>query len=111
MQIGEPLRTIVVEPLELPVSDPQTQPEPSASGARRVTYCSTGGRFAHGCEPNAQPRGFGRKEAHLAEAQRQAGVGSWESERRERPPGLVRAAGAPASLAGRGPAAESWRRC
>jgi len=28
MQIGEPLRTIVVEPLELPVDDPQTRPEP-----------------------------------------------------------------------------------
>lgn len=28
MQIGAPLRTIVVEPLELPVSDPQMQPEP-----------------------------------------------------------------------------------
>lgn len=28
MQIGEPLRTIVVEPLELPVSNPQTQPDP-----------------------------------------------------------------------------------
>ena len=30
MQIGEPLRTIVVEPLELPVNDPQTpDPEPA----------------------------------------------------------------------------------
>jgi hypothetical protein len=31
MQIGEPLRTIVVEPLELPVGDPQTpfEPEPA----------------------------------------------------------------------------------
>lgn len=28
MQIGEPLRTIVVEPLELPVNDPQIQPDP-----------------------------------------------------------------------------------
>ena len=28
MQIGEPLRTIVVEPLELPVDDPQTPFEP-----------------------------------------------------------------------------------
>jgi hypothetical protein len=28
MQIGEPLRTIVVEPLELPVRDPLTQPDP-----------------------------------------------------------------------------------
>ena len=28
MQIGEPLRTIVVEPLELPVNDPQTHPDP-----------------------------------------------------------------------------------
>jgi hypothetical protein len=40
MQIGDPLRTIIVEPLELPVSDPagdpisdppapQTEPEPN----------------------------------------------------------------------------------
>ena len=28
MQIGEPLRTIIVEPLELPVREPQKQPEP-----------------------------------------------------------------------------------
>jgi hypothetical protein len=28
MQIGEPLRTIVVEPLDLPLNDPQNQPEP-----------------------------------------------------------------------------------
>ena len=28
MQIGEPLRTIVVEPLELPVNDPP-EPEPA----------------------------------------------------------------------------------
>jgi hypothetical protein len=28
MQIGEPLRTIVVEPLELPVSEPTAEPEP-----------------------------------------------------------------------------------
>lgn len=27
MQIGEPLRTIVVEPIELPVSRPETEPE------------------------------------------------------------------------------------
>jgi hypothetical protein len=27
MQIGEPLRTIVVEPLDLPLNDPQDQPE------------------------------------------------------------------------------------
>lgn len=30
MQIGEPLRTIIVEPLELPVTEPQDQPEPTA---------------------------------------------------------------------------------
>jgi hypothetical protein len=29
MQIGEPIRTIVVEPLELPVQDPQAEPEPA----------------------------------------------------------------------------------
>jgi hypothetical protein len=28
MQIGEPLRTIVVEPLELPVQEPKEQPKP-----------------------------------------------------------------------------------
>ena len=28
MQIGEPIRTIVVEPLELPVSQPTGEPEP-----------------------------------------------------------------------------------
>jgi hypothetical protein len=28
MQIGEPLRTIVVEPLELPVKPPADEPEP-----------------------------------------------------------------------------------
>ena len=29
MQIGEPLRTVIVEPLELPVGEPGTvQPEP-----------------------------------------------------------------------------------
>ena len=28
MQIGEPLRTIVVEPLELPVKQPTGEPEP-----------------------------------------------------------------------------------
>jgi hypothetical protein len=30
MQIGEPLRIIVVEPLDLPLNDPQNQPEPIA---------------------------------------------------------------------------------
>jgi hypothetical protein len=30
MQIGRPLRTIVVEPLELPVQEPHEQPEPVA---------------------------------------------------------------------------------
>jgi len=29
MQIGEPLRTIVVEPLELPVQEPAGEPEPA----------------------------------------------------------------------------------
>jgi hypothetical protein len=28
MQIGKPLRTIVIEPLELPVREPENQPEP-----------------------------------------------------------------------------------
>ena len=28
MQIGEPLRTIVVEPLEFPVEQPTREPEP-----------------------------------------------------------------------------------
>jgi hypothetical protein len=28
MQIGKPLRTIVVEPLELPVQHPPVEPEP-----------------------------------------------------------------------------------
>jgi len=28
MQIGEPLRTIVVEPIELPVKQPASEPEP-----------------------------------------------------------------------------------
>jgi hypothetical protein len=28
MQIGEPLRTIIVEPLELPVKPPTKEPEP-----------------------------------------------------------------------------------
>lgn len=28
MNIGEPVRTIVVEPLELPVNDPNAEPEP-----------------------------------------------------------------------------------
>lgn len=30
MQIGEPVRIIVVEPLELPVKEPQNWPEPIA---------------------------------------------------------------------------------
>jgi hypothetical protein len=29
MQIGEPMRTIVVEPLELPVHEPEAEPEPA----------------------------------------------------------------------------------
>jgi hypothetical protein len=41
MRIGKPLRTIAVEPLELPVEEPQPQPakqknkQPSYSTARR----------------------------------------------------------------------------
>ncbi len=31
MQIGEPLRTIVVEPLELPIDEPQVRPAPTQS--------------------------------------------------------------------------------
>ena len=32
MQIGEPLRTVIVEPLELPVGEPDTvKPEPEPS--------------------------------------------------------------------------------
>ena len=34
MQIGEPIRTIVVEPLELPVQEPKAEPEPARSRAR-----------------------------------------------------------------------------
>jgi len=30
MQIGEPRRTFIVEPLELPVGEPQEEPEPNA---------------------------------------------------------------------------------
>jgi hypothetical protein len=30
MQIGEPIRTIVVEPLELPVREPKAKPEPAS---------------------------------------------------------------------------------
>jgi hypothetical protein len=29
MQIGKPIRTIVVEPLELPVQEPKSEPEPA----------------------------------------------------------------------------------
>jgi hypothetical protein len=29
MQIGKPLRTIIVEPLELPVQAPKTEPKPA----------------------------------------------------------------------------------
>lgn len=31
MNIGEPLRTILVEPLELPVAEPAPDPEPEPS--------------------------------------------------------------------------------
>jgi len=37
MQIGEPLRTIVVEPLELSVDEPQEQPEPTAAEPKPET--------------------------------------------------------------------------
>lgn len=29
MQIGEPIRTIIVEPLGLPVQEPKAEPEPA----------------------------------------------------------------------------------
>jgi len=29
MQIGEPIRTVVVEPLVLPVQEPKAEPEPA----------------------------------------------------------------------------------
>ena len=35
MQIGEPLRTIIVEPLERPAELPQDQPEPIAPEPQR----------------------------------------------------------------------------
>jgi len=28
MQIGEPVRTVIVEPLELPVCEPKAEPQP-----------------------------------------------------------------------------------
>ena len=31
MQIGEPIRIIIVEPLELPIGEPQKWPEPIAA--------------------------------------------------------------------------------
>ena len=34
MQIGEPLRTIVVEPLELPVNQPTAEPETVPASAQ-----------------------------------------------------------------------------
>lgn len=34
MQIGKPLRTILVEPLELPVSEPEKPPEPEPIAPR-----------------------------------------------------------------------------
>ena len=34
MEIGEPLRTIIVEPLELPVDDPAVEPEPEPQQPR-----------------------------------------------------------------------------
>jgi hypothetical protein len=30
MQIGKPLRTIIVEPLELPLQEPKAEPEPAS---------------------------------------------------------------------------------
>jgi len=41
MQIGEPIRTIVVEPLELPVGEPQEQPEPTAPELEPATEPAT----------------------------------------------------------------------
>ena len=39
MQIGDPVRTIVVEPLELPVNQPTGEPEPAAGqNANRSRY-------------------------------------------------------------------------
>ena len=35
MQIGEPLRTIVVEPLELPIDEPQVRPAPTQPEPQR----------------------------------------------------------------------------
>jgi hypothetical protein len=36
MQIGEPMRTIVVEPLELPVQQPAAEPETFPASAQPV---------------------------------------------------------------------------
>jgi len=36
MQFGKPLRTIVVEPLELPVNEPTVAPEPQPKRRRRI---------------------------------------------------------------------------
>jgi hypothetical protein len=41
MQIGEPLRTIVVEPVELPVQEPETQPEPANEQRFQECYLSS----------------------------------------------------------------------
>ena len=42
MQIGEPLRTIVVEPLELPVSDPRRDPISQPEAPNRSPNLSQG---------------------------------------------------------------------
>ena len=39
MQIGDPLRTVIVEPLELPVEEPTTEPRPEQR-TRRTLYLS-----------------------------------------------------------------------
>jgi hypothetical protein len=41
MQIGKPVRTIVIEPLELPTEEPQDQPEPIAPDLQPETEPAT----------------------------------------------------------------------
>jgi hypothetical protein len=36
MQIGEPRRTIIAEPLELPVNEPSAQPDPEPTEPEQV---------------------------------------------------------------------------
>lgn len=51
MQIGEPLRTIVVEPLELPVNEPPTAPEPEPAWGTVVEH-ELGWRAQYACPKN-----------------------------------------------------------